>query len=146
MPWWQEVRADRQRGGFCAVHCAPGSSSDVPDEMEARLVILGPETAHSTKNPDSAARLRAEEILTNRGKSPRIYKNMLVFLAPDKTRLGDLEQAIRNYLAWASIWDDKENLSLFASPKGQPGSDRGNSGRRAIHHMGRPFCLCRRLG
>ena len=128
---WEELkrrlRGDRQRGGFCAVHCAPGSSSDVPDEMETRLVILGPETAHSSKTPDSAARLRAEEILTNRGKSPRIYKNMLVFLAPDKTRLGDLEQAIRNYLAWASIWDDKENLNLDAFQAKQASTKKGEA-------------------
>ena len=43
---WAEImlclRADRNRGELAGVHIAPDSSSDVPDEMEARLVMLGP--------------------------------------------------------------------------------------------------------
>jgi hypothetical protein len=37
---------------------------------------------------------------------------MLVFLAADKTRLSDLEQAVRQYLAWKSIADEKDAMSL----------------------------------
>ena len=37
---------------------------------------------------------------------------MLVFLAADVTRLGDLRQAVRSHLAWQSIRDDAESLSL----------------------------------
>jgi len=115
----RRLRGDRQRGEFAAVHTVPGSNADVPDDMEARLVILGPDKPHSGKTPDSKARLEAEQILNNRGNSPRIYKNMLVFLAPDKARLNDLEQAIRNYLAWNSIWKEREALNLDAFQSNQ---------------------------
>jgi hypothetical protein len=37
---------------------------------------------------------------------------MLVFLAADKTRLGDLDQAVRSYLAWQSIEKEKAALNL----------------------------------
>jgi hypothetical protein len=37
---------------------------------------------------------------------------VLVFLAPDKARLEELRQAVREYLAWKSIEDDKETLNL----------------------------------
>jgi hypothetical protein len=37
---------------------------------------------------------------------------MLVFLAPDKARLEELRQAVREFLAWKSIEDDKETLNL----------------------------------
>ena len=125
---WEElkkrIRADRQRGEFAAVHCVPESSGDVPDDMEARLVILGPEKPHSAKTPDSKARLETKQILNNRGNSPRLYKNMLVFLAPDKTRLNDLEQAIRNYLAWDSIWREREVLNLDAFQSNQASTKR----------------------
>jgi hypothetical protein len=47
-----------------------------------------------------------------RGNSPRLYRNTLVFLAADKTRLQDLDEAIRRYLAWASILEDKELLDI----------------------------------
>jgi len=125
---WEELkrrlRGDRQRGEFAAVHAVPELSADVPDEMEVRLVVLGPEKPHSGKTPDSKARLEAEKILNNRGKSPRIYKNMLVFLAPDKGRLNDLEQAIRDYLAWDSIWKEKEALNLDAFQSNQTSTKR----------------------
>lgn len=125
---WEELkrrlRTDKQRGEFAAVHMVPESTGDVPDEMEARLVILGPERPHSGKATDSKARIQAEKILQNRGNSPRIFKNMLIFLAPDKTRLDDLDQAIRNYLAWDSIWKEKETLNLDAFQSNQASTKR----------------------
>jgi len=125
---WAEVknrlRKDKQRGEFCAVHMAPESTGDVPDEMEARLVVLGPEKPHSAKATDSKALIEAAKILHNRGSSPRIFKNTLIFLAPDKSRLLDLEQAIRNYLAWDSIWKEREPLNLDAFQSNQASTKR----------------------
>jgi len=118
------LRADRQRGEFAAVHMVPSGSADVPDEMEVRLIVLGPEKAHSGKTADSKAKLMVEDILNKRGNSPRLYKNMLVFLAPDKARLNDLEQAIRNYLAWDSIWKEREILNLDAFQSNQASTKR----------------------
>ena len=120
----RRLRADRQRGEFAAVHAVPDSTGDVPDEMEVRLVVLGPEKPHSGKATDSQGRLMAEEILSQRGNSPRLYKNMLVFLAPDKARLNDLEQAIRNYLAWNSIWKERVSLNLDAFQSNQAETKR----------------------
>jgi uncharacterized protein len=80
------LRADRNRGELAGVHIAPDSSSDVPDEMEARLVVLGPERPHAGRNQDSEALSTAREILAQRGSSPRLYKNTLVFMAPDERR------------------------------------------------------------
>jgi hypothetical protein len=36
----------------------------------------------------------------------------LVFLAIDQTRLQDLDEAVRRYLAWSSILDEKDGLNL----------------------------------
>ncbi len=99
------------RGDFAKVHpCRP--SSDIPDERTARLVILGPAHPHTARDRQSAARKEAAAILESRGDSPRNYRNTLVFLAPDATRLRELEQAARQYLAWSSIWDDRITLNL----------------------------------
>lgn len=103
----------RSRGEFSRVYaCVP--SADIPDEQEARLVILGPEYPHTSKDPNSGARAEAASIVDNRGLSPRNYKNSLVFLAADATRLKELQQAVRHYLAWTSIWNDREALNLDA--------------------------------
>jgi predicted AAA+ superfamily ATPase len=101
----------RTRAEFSKVHaCVP--SSDIPDEREARLVILGPEFPHTNRDDKSPARREAAAILDSRGAAPRNYKNTLVFLAGDTNRLRELEQAARQYLAWASIWDDRVTLNL----------------------------------
>jgi predicted AAA+ superfamily ATPase len=101
-----------RRGDFEKIHPCPASHSDVPDDPEARLVILGPEHPHTSKTTDSAARTMAAAILDSRGSSPRNYKNAVVFLAADSTRLKELEQSVRQFLAWNSVWDEKEQLNL----------------------------------
>lgn len=103
--------AARSRADFSKVHACV-ASSDIPDEREARLVILGPEFPHSNKDDGSAARKEAAAILENRGTSPRNYKNTLVFLAGDANRLRELEQSVRQYLSWSSIWNDRDTLNL----------------------------------
>ena len=100
-----------KRDAFSKVHaCCPGS--DIPDERTARLVILGPEFPHTAKNAGSAARKEALAILESRGNSPRTYRNTLVMLAADSNRLRELQSAVRQFLAWDSIWDDRETLNL----------------------------------
>lgn len=95
----------RARADFSKIHaCLP--SSDIPDEREARLVLLSPEHPHTGKDVNSPARKETASILESRGQSPRNYKNTLVFLAPDAARLRELQQAVRQYLAWKSIVQD----------------------------------------
>ena len=101
----------RDRGGFARVHSFPKSPADVPDEHEARLVVLSAESQY-VKGPENPAETLATNILDSRGASPRIYRNALVFLAPDKVRLQDLEEALRRFLAWDSIVKDGEKLNL----------------------------------
>src|SRR5690606_23188158 len=82
-----------------------------PDDLEARLVVLPPEHAYS-REAGNAAETAARAILDSRGNAPRLYRNTLVFLAADKVRLQDLEEALRKYLAWQSILAEKESLDL----------------------------------
>lgn len=101
-----------RRGDFARVHPVPASSGDVPDDPEARLVILTPEHPHVAKDSKSKARMAAATMLDSRGNSPRNYRNALAFLAPDATRLKELEQAVRQWLAWESIWNERVQLNL----------------------------------
>lgn len=100
------------RGEFHRVHVTPSSGADVPDEREARLVILRPAFTHIAKNEESDARREASSILQGRGAGPRLYTNSLVFLAADGIRLRELEAATRLYLAWESIVKERETLNL----------------------------------
>jgi len=108
----ERIRKDlRQQGIFSRIHPLPHTGHDVPDDTDARLVVLGAEQAYS-KEPGSAAEKAATAILEYRGTSPRIYRNTLVFLAADKTRMQDLDEALRRYVAWESILEEKEALDL----------------------------------
>ena len=106
------LRSDlRDTGDFTRVHPLPQSGQDVPDDLDARLVVLGIDTPYS-KEKRSPAETAAQTILESRGSAPRIYRNTLVFLAADKTRLQDLDEAVRRYLAWESILGEREQLDL----------------------------------
>ena len=106
------VRADlKKTGDFGRIHPLPRSGSDVPDDLDTRLVVLAPEHAYS-KDKDNAAEVAARAILEARGTTPRLYRNTLVFLAADKVRLQDFDEAVRRYLAWTSIIAEKETLNL----------------------------------
>ncbi|MBL8540233.1 MAG: DUF499 domain-containing protein [Betaproteobacteria bacterium] len=106
------LRADlRKMGDFPRVHALPRSSADVPDDPDARLVVLPAEHPYS-KEPESPAEVAAKAILESRGNTPRLYRNTLVFLAADRVRLQDLDEALRKYLAWSSVLEEKESLNL----------------------------------
>jgi len=105
-------------GDFRRIHPIPASGADIPDDLEARLVVLNSSHAFS-KEQGNAAELAAKALLESRGNSPRLYRNTLVFLAPDKMRLQDLDESIRKYLAWQSILADEAQLGLTTHQKTQ---------------------------
>ncbi len=106
------LRANLQKtGDFSRIHPLPRSGADVPDDRDARLVVLPAEHPYS-KDAGNAAETAAKAMLESRGNTPRLYRNTLVFLAADKVRLQDLDEALRKYLAWSSILAEKEALNL----------------------------------
>ena len=106
------LRADlRKTGDFSRIHPLPRSGADVPDDLDARLVVLPAEHSYS-REPGNAAETAARTILESRGNTPRLYRNTLIFLAADKVRLQDLDEAVRRFLAWKSILDEKKALNL----------------------------------
>jgi hypothetical protein len=128
-----------QRGDFVNVHPAPRSPADVPDEPEVRLVVLGPEHPHSGKTADSPARVAAQQCLDKRAAGDRLHRNMLVFLAPDKARLDELRQGVREYLAWKSIELEKETLNLDAFQSRQAETKRTQFDDVVVQRIGETF-------
>ena len=103
------------RGHFDAVQVAPGGSSDVPDEPGGvRAVVLGVAHPHTGRD-GSEALAAARDILMQRGSTPRVYCNMLVFLAPEQRQLDNLNAAMRSALAWAEIVHETDRLDLTQS-------------------------------
>ncbi|MEM7558922.1 MAG: hypothetical protein AAF394_07350 [Planctomycetota bacterium] len=108
----KRIRRDLSRkGDFGGTHPLPKSGSDVTDDPQARLVVLGIEHPYS-KDGDSPALNAAKLMLESKGSSPRLYRNAVVFLALDRNKLQDLDEAVRRYLAWESIVQDSDTLNL----------------------------------
>ena len=109
------LRKLKKEQPFAGIHPCPASSLDVPDEQAARLVILRPADEYKKANPNSTAMSAATDILNNRGSAPRIYRNMLAFVAPDQDLMASLKQAVQRYIAWKSVKEDSEDLNLDAA-------------------------------
>ncbi len=104
-------REARSRADFSRVYaCVP--HSEIADEDSTRLVIIDPTQPHMSRNTTSPAINAAAECLNNRGTSPRLKRNTLVFVAGDRARLEELKKAVRDYLAWQSIERDADTLNL----------------------------------
>jgi uncharacterized protein len=104
---------------FAAFHVAPLQTGDVADEARARIVVLQPEATHKRSLNGTAATKEARLILENRGTAQRLYKNMLLFIAPDENGMEALQTAVREYLAWESIQKEEEALNLDAQQRRQ---------------------------
>lgn len=101
----------RKTGSFERIHPLPRSSADVPDDLNTGLVVLPPDHPYS-KEAGNPAETAARVLLETRGNTPRLYRNTLVFLAIDKVRLQDLDEAVRKFLAWESILLERDTLDL----------------------------------
>jgi predicted AAA+ superfamily ATPase len=110
---------EQQRYHFAKIQTAPEGSSEVPDEQEVRLVVLPPNATHRKRNLESKALQQAEEILLQRGDTPRLNRNMLLFLATDATRIEHLKQQTRLFLAWRELKQKKEQYNLDSYQKDQ---------------------------
>jgi len=108
----------KKTGDFSRVHPMPATGQDVPDDLDARLVVLGVDHPFS-KEAGNAAEVEAKAVHATRGNTPRLYQNTLAFLAVDKIRLQDLDEAVRRYIAWDSILDDAGVLNLTDHQKRQ---------------------------
>jgi len=109
------LRGLRKEQPFTGIHICPASSLDVPDEQTARLVILCPTDEYRAINKSNSAMTAVNDILNNRGTTPRIFRNMLAFIASDQDLMSSLKQAVRLYLAWKSIKEDSLDLNLDAA-------------------------------
>ena len=77
------------------VYIWPSSTSDVPDDMELKLIVLSDYD-------------RCTEFLENKGEQPRVYRNTMIFLVEDKTHEYQLKDHMRTKMAWRAIESDRQ--------------------------------------
>ena len=105
--------------------------------METQLVVLGVDHAYAKESGNPA---QAQTILDARGNSPRLFKNALVFLVADRTRLAELDEAMRFHLAWDSIENDKDQLGLDGFQMRQVTNQKATWNSAIKGRLGETFC------
>ncbi|HET9895154.1 MAG TPA: Swt1 family HEPN domain-containing protein [Streptosporangiaceae bacterium] len=106
--------SSRARGEFARVQVGSEDTADIPDEPVVRLVIVHPRWCHSRGDESSGAMFFCRRALDTRGSSQRVNRNMVVMLAADAKRMEDLQEAVRDYLAWQSIAGAEERIVELA--------------------------------
>jgi predicted AAA+ superfamily ATPase len=134
------LRKLRKEAPFSGLHICPASSLDVPDEQSARLVILRITDEYKASTPSAKALTAAEDILNNRGTAPRIYRNMLAFIAPDLDEMNSLKQEVRRCLAWRSIKEDSEDLNLDAAQNRETDNNLKRSNETVDLRLKEAYC------
>ncbi len=125
---------------FAGRHICPNSSLDVTDDQVVRLVILRTEDTYKNASASCRALESAENILNNRGTSPRIYRNMLAFVAPDQELMAPLQQEVRRYLAWKSVKEDSEDLNLDAAQNRETDNNLKRSDTTVNSRINEAYC------
>jgi predicted AAA+ superfamily ATPase len=134
------LRTLRKEQPFAGVHICPSSSLDVPDEQTARLVLLRPTDDYKASNQSNSAITAVNDILNNRGAAPRIYRNMLAFIAPEQDLMTFLKQTVRRYLAWKSVKDDSEDLNLDAAQNRETDNNLTRANRTVDDQIKEAYC------
>lgn len=130
-----------KRGEFHAVH-VDVQSSDIPDDRELRLVVIGPTSLHQHGKADSAALAKAKEAFEYRGSAPRANRNRVVFLSLDAGRYSELDASVRQFLAWNSIVEDviEKRLDLDNSNKATAEASKNRTNSDVTIKLGEVAC------
>lgn len=109
------------RGQFTAVHAAPLPASEIPDNDNARLVLIHPRFTHRSARdvPDTEALRFAQEALDQYRSGTRQHRNALVFLAPDRKEIDEVSEAVREYLGWKQVLTQHVQLDLTENQRTQ---------------------------
>ena len=108
----QTARRSSRDKHFVGVHVCPSNTAEVPDEPSTRLVIAPMESTHAARSTNSAALAWTKDLIEHRGAGNRGYKNSLIVLAADDKRARELEESVREYLAWRYVHSNADSLGL----------------------------------
>ena len=135
------INRQTDRGAFEGIYVAPDSHSDVPDEATGiRLVVQSVKFPHN--NGSSTATTEASFIIKHFGQRTRAHCNNFVFLAADKRQADLLRDAVRMYLAWQRIVDEKgeDNLNLPPGTAKKAERQMQSAERTMSQHLAEAFC------
>ena len=136
----RRLKGIRKERPFSRVHICPDSSMDVSDEQDVGLVILKYCQTYKSNTPNDIAIQTAENILNTRGTTPRNYRNMLAFIAPDQNMMSALREEVKRFLAWKSIKEDSVDLNLDAAQNRETENNLNRSNQTVEARILETYC------
>lgn len=136
----RRLKGIRKEHPFSRVHICPDSSMDVSDEQDVGLVILKYRQTYKSNTPKDIAIQAAENILNTRGTTPRNYRNMLAFIAPDQNMMSALREEVKRFLAWKSIKEDSVDLNLDAAQNRETENNLNRSNQTVEARILETYC------
>lgn len=130
----------RKEQTFAGIHPCPASSLDVPDDQAVRLILLRTVDTYKRTAKSCKAMETVNEILNHRGSSPRIYRNMIAFVAPDYDNLNSLETEVRRFIAWKSIMSEKDELNLDGNQIRETDNNLNRSNQTVALRIKETYC------
>ncbi len=92
------------------VHMLPEKPSDVGDDGEFHLAVLGPKAASTSGNPSAEARRYLDE--TTAADRPRVHRNAVVLAVPSADGLKVARERIKDYLAWEDVRSELKEQNI----------------------------------
>ena len=86
------------------VHTLPTKPKDIEDDGQFHYAVLPPSAASDSGKPSAEAKRFLDE--TTGSDKPRVFRNAVLLLAPDRDGLEVAQARVRDYLAWAKVMDD----------------------------------------
>jgi len=96
----RKIKAFRKYDKSVTLHLLPKGPSDVPDKKEIHYLILDHQNAINFDTSEIPETI--EEYFT------RVYKNHIIALVPEKSKLNNLKYIIRDYLGWENLENSEE--------------------------------------
>ncbi|KAA8822005.1 Swt1 family HEPN domain-containing protein [Bifidobacterium vespertilionis] len=132
-----------KRGKFRRVCIAPEGTDGIPDTDQATLVILHPRwTITKGESDTSEAKQWVRDAIEHRGSAQRSNRNMLVFLAADRSQLTFTEDAARSYLGWKRVADSEVQLNLTHQQIEQARNAMAGFDRTLNDRIRNAYCWC----
>ncbi len=128
------LREDRQRRvGFPRVHAAPDNLADVEDRRSVALIVLPPSAPHDVgPGPNSPAVAAVREAIERRGGGQRRYRNAMVFVAADTSKLEAARENARRETAWQSILRDIDLKQSLTQAQAADAETQAHRSREAL--------------
>lgn len=125
----------KDKGNFHRLHIAPDEPLEIEDSRLLGLMLLPPPYTYRLKsNSSTPAERLITDVLQRRGGAQRMFRNSLLFIAPDENSLATCRQVARSHRAWKRILADKDLRATLTFAQIEDAENREHQTREGLRY------------